>query len=87
MIDVPEPRYATAPDGVSIAYQVFGRGRHDIVLLPGNATQLDVNWELPPVAEFFEKLATLGRVILVDRRGVGSLIGLLRTLCLRWKCS
>ena len=71
MIDVPEPRYATAPDGVSIAYQVFGRGRHDIVLLPGNATQLDVNWELPPVAEFFEKLATLGRVIMIDRRGVG----------------
>jgi pimeloyl-ACP methyl ester carboxylesterase/class 3 adenylate cyclase len=69
--DVPEPRYATAADGVSIAYQVFGRGRHDIVLLPGNATQLDVNWELPPVADFFMKLATLGRVILVDRRGVG----------------
>ncbi|MGZ8582633.1 MAG: alpha/beta fold hydrolase [Actinomycetota bacterium] len=69
--EIPEPRYATATDGVSIAYQVFGHGRHDIVFLPGNATQLDVNWELPPVADFFMKLAALGRVILVDRRGVG----------------
>jgi class 3 adenylate cyclase len=70
-IDVPEPRYATAQDGVQIAYQVFGRGRRDIVFLPGNATQLDINWEYPPVASFLERLATLGRVIQVDRRGVG----------------
>jgi len=70
-IDIPEPRYATADDGVQIAYQVFGHGRRDIVFLPGNATQLDVNWEHPGVASFLERLATLGRVILVDRRGVG----------------
>ena len=70
-MDVPEPRYATASDGVSLAYQVFGRGRRDVVFLPGNATQLDVSWEYPPVADFLQRLATLGRVVLVDRRGVG----------------
>jgi pimeloyl-ACP methyl ester carboxylesterase len=69
--EIPEPRYATADDGVQIAYQVFGHGRRDIVFLPGNATQLDVNWEHPRIASFLERLATLGRVILVDRRGVG----------------
>ncbi|MDQ3209982.1 MAG: alpha/beta hydrolase, partial [Actinomycetota bacterium] len=71
MIEIPEPRYATAADGVSLAYQVFGHGRHDIVYLPGNATQLDVMWEHPTFARFRERLAELGRVIMVDRRGVG----------------
>jgi hypothetical protein len=49
-MEVPEPRYATASDGVSLAYQVVGHGRHDIVYLPGNATQLDVMWEHPVFA-------------------------------------
>ncbi len=71
VIDVPEPRYAKTTDGVSIAYQVFGHGRRDIVFLPGNATQLDVMWEAPYIASFYRRLADLGRVILIDRRGVG----------------
>lgn len=71
MIDVPESRYAKTEDGASIAYQVFGRGRRDIVFLPGNATQLDVMWESPHFASFYRGLADLGRVILIDRRGVG----------------
>ena len=70
-MEVPEPRYATASDGVSLAYQVFGHGRHDIVYLPGNATQLDVMWEHPVFAGFRRRLGELGRVIMVDRRGVG----------------
>ena len=70
-MEVPEPRYAAASDGVSIAYQVLGRGRHDIVYLPGNATQLDVMWEHPVFAGFRRRLADLGRLIMVDRRGVG----------------
>jgi class 3 adenylate cyclase len=70
-MEVPEPRYVTTPDGVSLAYQVVGHGRHDIVYLPGNATQLDVMWEHPTFAAFRMQLAELGRLILVDRRGVG----------------
>jgi pimeloyl-ACP methyl ester carboxylesterase len=70
-MDIPEPRYATASDGIQIAYQVFGRGRHDLVYLPGNASQLDVSWESPAHADFFRRLADVGRVICIDRRGVG----------------
>jgi len=70
-MEVPEPRYATASDGVSIAYQMLGHGRHDIVYLPGNATQLDVMWEHPVFAGFRRRLADFGRLIMVDRRGVG----------------
>ncbi len=71
MLEIPEPRYARTADGVSIAYQVLGRGRKDLVYLPGNATQLDVQWEYPGWAAFLRRLAGLGRVICVDRRGVG----------------
>jgi class 3 adenylate cyclase/predicted alpha/beta hydrolase len=71
MIDIPEPRYAKAADGVQLAYQVFGSGRRDIVYLGGNASHIDVFWEWPPFAAFFRSPATLGRVILMDRRGVG----------------
>jgi class 3 adenylate cyclase len=56
---------------VSLAYQLFGRGRRDLVFLPGNATQLDVMWEHPSYSLFQERLADLGRVLLIDRRGVG----------------
>ena len=70
-MEPPEPRYTSSADGISLAYQVFGRGRRDLVFLPGNATQLDVMWEHPSYATFYARLAELGRVILVDRRGVG----------------
>jgi class 3 adenylate cyclase/alpha-beta hydrolase superfamily lysophospholipase len=71
VIEIPEPRYATAADGTSLAYQVLGHGRHDIVYLPGNATQLDVMWEHPTFSAFRRRLSGLGRLIMVDRRGVG----------------
>jgi class 3 adenylate cyclase len=70
-LNIPEPRYATAADGVQIAYQVLGHGRRDLVFLPGNATQLDVVWEHHHVSSFVSGLANLGRVISIDRRGVG----------------
>jgi class 3 adenylate cyclase len=70
-MDIPEPRYATASDGIQIAYQVFGHGRNDLAYLPGAASQLDVGWESPANADFLRRLAGIGRVICVDRRGVG----------------
>ena len=67
----PEVRYARASDGVSIAYQVFGRGRLDLVYVPGQVSHLDVNWELPSYADFLRTLGGLARVIVLDRRGIG----------------
>ena len=52
LMEVPEPRYARAADGVSRSLtRCIGHGRHDIVYLPGNATQLDVMWEHPVFAD------------------------------------
>ena len=57
-------------DGVSIAFQVFGSGP-DLLVVPGWASHLERNWELPGLAELLERLSTFARVIVVDRRGSG----------------
>jgi class 3 adenylate cyclase len=68
---VPETRYARTADGVSIAYQVVGRGPRDLVWVPGWVSHLEAAWEEPTMARFFERLATFSRLILFDKRGTG----------------
>ena len=55
-MSAPETRYAPS-DGASIAYQVVGDGPLDVVLVLGFATHLELQWELPPLARFFERSA------------------------------
>src|SRR6478736_3264369 len=64
-------RYAIAPDGVSIAYQVIGEGPRDLVWVPGWISHLEAAWEEPTLARFFERLASFSRLILFDKRGTG----------------
>ena len=45
---IPETRYADA-DGLSIAYQVFGSGTQDLLIVPGIVSHLDANWQHSPV--------------------------------------
>jgi pimeloyl-ACP methyl ester carboxylesterase len=66
----PETRYARSGE-VSIAYQVFGNGPLDLVLVPGWISNIEVFWEQPDIVRFFEKLAAFARVILFDKRGTG----------------
>ena len=66
----PETRYAKSGD-VSIAYQVVGEGEHDIVLVPGYISNVELAWEWASWARLFEGLAGLGRLILFDKRGTG----------------
>jgi pimeloyl-ACP methyl ester carboxylesterase len=66
----PPPRYAKSGD-VSIAYQVVGDGPIDLVLVLGFATHLDLQWEMPPFAHFFERLGSFARLIVFDKRGTG----------------
>jgi class 3 adenylate cyclase len=56
---------------VHIAYQVFGEGGIDLVLVPGFATHIELVWEYEPTARFLEGLASFARVINFDRRGSG----------------
>jgi class 3 adenylate cyclase len=66
----PETKYARSGD-VHIAYQVFGSGDLDVVLVPGFVTHVELFWEQEPVARAFESLASYARVINFDRRGSG----------------
>jgi len=69
-MSIPTTRYAKS-DEVSIAYQVLGDGPIDLVLVLGFATHLELQWESPLLARFFERIASFARLILFDKRGTG----------------
>jgi class 3 adenylate cyclase len=66
----PETRYARS-GSVSIAYQVAGDGRADLVFVPGWVSHIEYAWEEPNLASFLERLASFSRLIFMDRRGTG----------------
>jgi class 3 adenylate cyclase len=66
----PETRYVRNGD-VSIAYQAFGEGPFDIVLLLPWGSHVELAWEVPIFQALFERLSTFARVINFDKRGVG----------------
>jgi DNA-binding SARP family transcriptional activator/pimeloyl-ACP methyl ester carboxylesterase len=66
----PETLYADS-DGVSIAYQVLGDGQLDIIAVPGVVSHLDLWWEDATASRFFRRLASLGRLIMFDKRDTG----------------
>jgi class 3 adenylate cyclase len=70
---VPDPsatRYARTGQ-VHIAYQTVGDGPLDLVFLPGVVSNVELAWEEPHWARFYEQLASFSRLILFDRRGTG----------------
>jgi class 3 adenylate cyclase len=67
---VPETRYARLGE-LHLAYQVIGVGPPDILLLDQWFGHVDAQWEVPPLAELRERLATFGRLIMFDKRGTG----------------
>jgi class 3 adenylate cyclase/pimeloyl-ACP methyl ester carboxylesterase len=68
--DVPEIRYAKTEDGY-IAYQVFGRGPQDLMLIGNWASNIEVMWEHPAMARYLNRLGRFARVICFDKRGAG----------------
>jgi DNA-binding SARP family transcriptional activator len=68
--DPPSTRYASG-GGVHLAFQTYGAGRIDVLLLPGFVSHVERLWEEPRCRAFLSSLAGMGRLILLDRRGVG----------------
>jgi len=66
----PDTKYAKSGD-VRVAYQVTGEGPVDLVLAPGTASHLDLDWEWPEKASFLERLGSFCRLIRFDKRGTG----------------
>lgn len=66
----PETRYARSGH-VSVAYQVIGAGRPDLVLVPGFVSHVEAAWDWPYLARFLHRLAAFSRLIIFDKRGTG----------------
>ncbi len=66
----PITRYARSDD-ICIAYQVTGEGPVDVIWAPGTMSHLDMDWEHPRRAMFFEKFSQFCRLIRFDKRGTG----------------
>ena len=67
---MPEIRYARNGD-VHLAYQTFGAGEHDLILIPGFVSHAEFPWEHPPYRRFMERLGAIARVTVYDKRGSG----------------
>ena len=67
----PATRYAQTDDGILIAYQVLGEGEQDILFVPGLMSHLELLWEDDETADFYRRLAKLGRLIMFDKRDTG----------------
>ena len=68
-----ETRYATAPDGVYIAYQVVGKGPVDVAMdFHAFAGNVDLIWDEPDWGPMLVSLAEFARLIVHDRRGSGA---------------
>ncbi len=65
----PETKYALSGD-VYIAYQVIGEGP-PVIMAPGTMSHLDLDWESPVRAAFFEKFGAFCRLVRFDKRGTG----------------
>src|SRR2546428_14150474 len=66
----PDTKYAKSGD-VRIAYQITGSGPIDMVIAPGTVSHLDLAWDWPATARYFEKLSSFCRLIRFDKRGTG----------------
>lgn len=66
----PETHFAHTPMG-AIGYQAFGEGDLDIVFITHWLTNVDAYWDEPSAARYLDRLASMGRVILIDKLGSG----------------
>jgi class 3 adenylate cyclase/pimeloyl-ACP methyl ester carboxylesterase len=65
-----DTHYAKSGD-LSIAYQVWGDGPIDLVVVPGIVSHVEFFHEVPGYTDFLRRLARFGRVLVFDKRGNG----------------
>jgi pimeloyl-ACP methyl ester carboxylesterase len=70
-VAVPETLYGRTVDGLSIAYQALGDGPPDVVLIRAWHTNVEYDWDERVLAHVFRRIASFGRLIVFDRRGMG----------------
>ena len=70
MTDSVETNF-TQSDGLSIAYQDWGEGERNLVLVPGMITHLEASLSRPGYVNWIKAIASLGRLAVFDKRGNG----------------
>ncbi len=63
-------RYAKSGD-VHVAYQKFGRGKLNLVIVPGWISNLDCCWDHPRSVAWLERFADYATIVMFDKRGTG----------------
>jgi class 3 adenylate cyclase len=66
----PLTQYAKSGD-VHIAYQLFGDGPVNLVMVPGFVSNVENYWDQPDFARFLTRLGRYARVVIFDKRGTG----------------
>lgn len=54
-----------------VAYQLSGDGPFDVLHLRGVSSNVDLIWDVPPLAHALARLSSFSRLITIDRRGSG----------------
>src|ERR1700722_4010454 len=80
----PETKYVAVGDA-DVAYQVLGDGPSDLIIFFGLGSHIEMAWEDPDIADFLRRLASLRRLIFLDRRGTGASDGVPRNAIPTWE--
>jgi class 3 adenylate cyclase len=80
----PETRYVAVGDA-DVAYQVIGEGPLDLLYCYGMGSHIELAWESQAYAEFYNRLASFSRLIMLDRRGSGASDGFPRAAVPTWE--
>ena len=67
----PRIQYAQTKDGVSIAFWTLGEGMPFVDMPPVPFSHAQLEWQLPEIRRWYERLAKNRRVIRYDGRGTG----------------
>ena len=80
----PETKYVAVGEA-DVAYQVLGDGPSDLLFFNGLGSNVEMAWEDREIADFLRRLASLRRLIFLDRRGTGASDGVPRNAIPTWE--
>jgi pimeloyl-ACP methyl ester carboxylesterase len=66
----PDTRYAKCGE-LQIAYQLFGEGAVNLVIVPPFVSNVENFWDEPEFARWLRRLGSFARVLMFDKRGTG----------------
>ena len=66
----PDTHYAKCGE-LQIAYQIFGEGSVNLVIVPPFVSNVENFWDEPDFARWLRRLGSFARVLMFDKRGTG----------------